>query len=600
MRAARLAGCLAVAFTVCPLGAQTDPPRDSEITERIEVELVLIDVTVVSRKGEIVRGLTREDFKLKIDDKRTPVESLDMRCSETAVEEPEAVWIDGGNTDWMAPDEERRIVLAIDYRHLERVQRVDVLQRVRNAVARLHRPKEKLMIVALTDFLRIEQPWTNDGAVAFETLERMENDITLWEPPFDHLHDAPTFEALLELTGLLGTIEGEKIVVLFSNWPSSGFHYDELYAELANRSARARVSFYTVWTRGLTPRGTSRRLARLAVETGGRFTERTNDFGLGYARAQRDSSCRYTIGFYDSGVEPERERRIVLRVDRPRTRVFHPSRYFIRSADDERETVAEAALALPTPYASESVEVALLAVEPTGRRRWKTILAVQAVDPFDEPVQVRASVRRGNSRWVRDREQRSVPFSLAHAYRLRAGSYEIAATVSYPGEREPRAAGGRVELPALEGDGWWLVDPLVLRSLGAGRVTPEALERTALDGDPLLGRVPVLLQSFAGDGLFAATRLCRFGVAHDASDVSVSVDVSSAGNRVFDAQARLTFTSENRLQCGILDTELPALKTGRYEVTVRARPPDSEEIVKRVSFKVVPAPPRPDRVASGH
>ena len=39
-------------------------------------------------------------------------------------------------------------------------------------------------------------------------------------------------------------------------------------------------------------------LVRLANDTGGRLTRATNDFSLGFARAQRDLGCRYTIGFY--------------------------------------------------------------------------------------------------------------------------------------------------------------------------------------------------------------------------------------------------------------------------------------------------------------
>jgi hypothetical protein len=48
-------------------------------------------------------------------------------------------------------------------------------------------------------------------------------------------------------------------------------------------------------------------LDRLAADAGGRFSERTNDLSLGYARAQRDQACIYTIGFYDDPV-PDRAR----------------------------------------------------------------------------------------------------------------------------------------------------------------------------------------------------------------------------------------------------------------------------------------------------
>ena len=37
------------------------------------------------------------------------------------------------------------------------------------------------------------------------------------------------------------------------------------------------------------------------MDTGGRFTEATNDLGLAYSRAQRDLGCTYTLGFYVDG-----------------------------------------------------------------------------------------------------------------------------------------------------------------------------------------------------------------------------------------------------------------------------------------------------------
>ncbi len=580
----KIAWFLVLMLPVYPGVAQTDEPRDSDVTERVDVDLVLLDVTVLDKRRAIVTGLTKDDFVLRIDDRKTPIVSLDMQCSDAPVSEPPAVGAGESNEKWIAPDRARHIVLALDYRHLERTQRVEVLERVRDAVVRLHRSKEQLMIVALTDFLRIEQPWTTDGDVALATLERMESDITLWLPPFDHLHDGTTFVELLDLIDLLGLIEGEKIVVLYSNWPSSGFHYDEQFAELASRSARKRVSFYPVWTRGLTAYGTSRRLARLAVETGGRFTERTNDFSLGYARAQRDSTCRYTIGFYDSGENPERERRVVLRVGRRGVRVFHHDRYAPGDPKDTRTRDGVAVLAWPAPYLADSVEVAVLPLRPTGRRRWEIVLAVQATAASADRVQVRADIRRGNSRWVRPSEARFAPFSVSEPYRLRSGDYVAAATVFYPGETEPRAATTRIELPSLKGGGWLLVDPIVLRALGSGRVDPKTLEGTALEGDPLLGRVPVLLQAFSSDVLFATAQLCRYGDTEAGGAATATVEVDSIGERVFDATTQLSFPWRHGLHCQAIDQALPELPPGRYDLTVRTRPPSAPEIVKRTSF----------------
>ena len=253
-----------------------------------------------------------------------------------------------------------------------------------------------------------------------------------------------------------------------------------------------------------------------------------------------------------------------------------------------------------SPYLSDSVKVAVLPVRPTGRHRWQTVLAVQATEASDDRVQVRADIRRGNSKWVRQSEARLAPFSVSKPYRLRSGDYVAAATVSYLGETEPRAATTRIELPTLEGDGWLLVEPIILRSLGAGRVDPETLEGTELEGDPLLGRVPVLLHALVGDALFASTHLCRYGVSATADKVTTTVEVAAASGPIFSASTRLTFTRDNGLHCRAVDHALPELAAGRYQVTVKTRPPASAEIVKQVSLVLIAGPQEPEQATTDY
>ena len=72
-------------------------------------------------------------------------------------------------------------------------------------------------------------------------------------------------------------------------------------------------------------------LARLANETGGRMTRGSNDFSLGYARAQRDLGCKYTIGFYLRPEHGSRPRQITVDVRQPGLRALHPERYRLPS-----------------------------------------------------------------------------------------------------------------------------------------------------------------------------------------------------------------------------------------------------------------------------
>jgi VWFA-related protein len=588
--------------------AVEEDPADSGITERVDVQLVLLDVTVMDRKRELVMGLTRDDFVLRVDNRRVPIVSLDMDCPDGPVAEPPSV--DQGTTEsvWVAPDRERRVVFAVDYRHIPQTRRVEVLRDIGNAIRRLHRSNEQLMIVALTDFLRVELPPTTDGAAALATLERMENDITLWLPPFDHLHDAATFDALYDLTVMLGSLEEDKIVVLYSDWPSSGVTSDAAFEELTRAAARNRVSFYTVWTRGLRTRGTSRHLARLAVETGGRYSERTNDFSQGYARAQRDASCRYTLGFHDTPEDPDRTRFVSVKVARRGIQPHYHDHYAPADREAAPAEVARAALAWPGLFASETVRVELLPLRPASRKRWKTVFAVSGDGPSEAEVDVRARLRRGSTRWTRTDEKLKAPFSASQPIELRHGSYESTITAIYPGGDEPRSAASTVELPELTADlGWWHAQPLVLRSLSLssaglaepGAVGPEdkLLEGTALEGHPLGARAPVLGRVLGGEGLSLLYSVCRYGTTESVEDVSVEITVNDGARRVFETDRAVRFASGKGVRCETLDEALPALRPGAYVATVRMRAGGGDDSTRTREFGVVEAWPAGAEIA---
>ena len=250
----------------------------------------------------------------------------------------------------------------------------------------------------------------------------------------------------------------------------------------------------------------------------------------------------------------------------------HHDRYRRDDEDDTRARVAEAALAWPELYASESVRVALLPLRPTGLRRWETVFAVQAVGADGEEAQLQTRLSRGNRRWRRPEEKRQVPFAFVEPRRLSSGTYFATATLSYPGEPRPRAAGAWFELPVLEENGWWLADPIVLRARGVGPVDAATLEGTALEGDPLLGRAPVLIEARAGDELFVLGRLCRHGTANEARTPAVAITLTREGERVHSVEIPLRFAAGERLECHVVDQPLPGLSPGRYIVSVQAGP----------------------------
>ena len=55
---------------------EQDPPDTPLFLERLDVEIVNLDVVVTDRRGRPVTGLTREDFELRVDGEPTPIENF--------------------------------------------------------------------------------------------------------------------------------------------------------------------------------------------------------------------------------------------------------------------------------------------------------------------------------------------------------------------------------------------------------------------------------------------------------------------------------------------------------------------------------------------
>ena len=94
-------------------------------------------------------------------------------------------------------------------------------------------------------------------------------------------------------------------------------------------------------------------LARLAVDTGGRYTEHTNDLTLGFARAQRDLACVYSIGFYDDNPLEDTVKNVSIRVRRRGLQAVHASKYIFRSRGAKLESRLRAAFLSPELYQNE-------------------------------------------------------------------------------------------------------------------------------------------------------------------------------------------------------------------------------------------------------
>jgi VWFA-related protein len=621
-----------IALVSSPATVAQEPtgPVESELTEEVEVRFVIVDALVLDSRGEVVPDLTVDDFELHLDLQRHPVESVDLDCPAGALEDPRPVEHGESREEHSVPELPRRIALAVDYKNLPQTRRPEVLRSLEAMVREFHGPSEELMVVAITRRLRVEQPFTGDRDEILRTLDRMRQDPSLWqEHVIPHYDEFDLFDALTSLIRMLADHEGSKAIVLFSDLSTKiedrafswrpliatplAIDYDRQFEALATSATDARVAIYPVHSRGLTVRSSSHRLARLAVETGGRFTQYTNDLSLAYRRAQRDLACRYAVGFYDRRPTEDRLRRLNLRVRRRGVRVIHPVLYRFGSGDAASRSLGETVYTAPSAFLSDEVRGGVFPIRPISPKRWEAAVALRfpvtvpageprvvsfgaklddparrAVHAFDSAVTVRGHGSSGGER----------PFVVVESLDIAPGVYDLSIAVDDPGAGKPRSAVTRVELPPLPRRGPVLVEPLLLRAAARGVQVQwggNLIPRNA--GLDIAALVPLLSgASTSNESLIALTRLCRLRPGDDGPAVRVERTVIGAGGETVLALPPVELESvgpeEDRCRSLIDELTTSSLEPGPYAFVVSARPAGEEEsILRRVAFTLVPATP---------
>ena len=262
---------LALAATSGPSASAdpAEPPVDRNLSEHVEVRLVTIDVLAIDSADRTVPNLGKEAFRLYVDGKETPIDTLDVACGDTPEPDPNST----KSGDWKSPPDlqegTRRIVLAFDYLHLPFVWCPDLsppgpcmmhtqaLEAYQAAIAAKQEIRdEEMMVVALTGGLRVEQPFTRDRAAIVAALRRMEYDVTLWNGRFEHATELGFFQGLEALATLLHSTPGPKSVVLLTAGKGPSNFYDRDFARLATATSDAQARIYPVDCRGLFTGGT--------------------------------------------------------------------------------------------------------------------------------------------------------------------------------------------------------------------------------------------------------------------------------------------------------------------------------------------------------
>ena len=585
---ARVGFSLAIVSALFAAPPSTEPPPvESGLSSAVEVRLVTINVIALDESDRTVADLTKADFKLYVDGEKTPIDTLDLFCDGGGTEDPVARRIGGWETPADLPGETRRVILTFDYLH--GAGRPEVLEQFQDVLSRkTDVGDEEMMVVALTNGLRIEQPFTRDRKAVIETLRRMEYDITLWNGRFDHLTEFPMFRSLDALVTVLRAIPGPKAIVFVSGWPGQSDDYENEYRRLASRASEAQIVVYSVDARGLVPMlgtGGASGLARLASSTGGRLTHNTNDYTIGYARARRDLGCRYMLGFYDRKPEEDKQHRLRVESLRSGVHLRYADRYAFPSPGEVRTQTVQAAYLAPQLFDGGGMRAHVFPVQPKSTDRWEALVAVEFPVPI-EGGSGAATKREFGAMLQRGREiehsfHRTITLTpdeneppetrvrrvtFLEPAEIRPGRYVVHAVLADPGSDKPFAAEAEVVVPEIPKNQPFLVGPMLGRRSGEDLVvfggTADRVGE-ATDFRPL-----VVGEAGRGVPLGALTQVCGVKLPKSGGPWLVERSlVSDAGEVVATMPGvQLARERETPVVCRKMFDEIPVddLPLGRY------------------------------------
>ena len=353
-------------------------------------------------------------------------------------------------------------------------------------------------------------------------------------------------------------------------------------------------------------------LARLAVDSGGRFTERTNDLGRGVTNARRDLSCVYSLGFYENNPEEGRIRNAVVRVRRPGVQVLHAAKFVHRSPSARRESMIRAGF-LGQSSDLERVRAKLYPLRPLSGSRWDGVLAVS----FDMSADAASSgdlerdfggVLYNGSRVTHKFDRRvtlkrsSVGSGRRVVYleplSIKPGQHNLQVVVSNPVTGEDEQVRVEIEIPEVPRDRLFVVGPILGRRAGSDLV----LRADASAESDTVGRqssfAPLLTNRVArSEDLLALTQVCRVETrkasARAAGDTAPVLHRELLGaDGVVVGQlpdVDLDLGEPGRIRCQNLLDLIPtsSLRDGRYAFRIMVGTPGRGETSEaEVSFEV--------------
>jgi VWFA-related protein len=339
-------------------GPQEQEPRTAI---RVTTELVLANLVVRDKKGNLVRDLKKEDFTLFEDGKKQEISTFDFENVdelETAGGAEKTITGEAGpagvlrrsDKPVMDARDRRVIVFFFDFSAMEPEQIDRCVDAAKKYINAQMQPADVVALVSLATNMRVDLDFTDDKAKILSVLSAYSSgegqgfdsgdtgsaegaaessgSFTVDDTDYNTFSADRKLLALQSTMEALGKIQQKKSLIYFSNGISqSGTDNQSALRAATAAAVKNNVSIYTVDIRGLQafpPGGEAQSaslhgqaaysgaavlsdfsnnaasqetLSTLAADTGGKAFFDTNDFSGVFTQVQKDSSAYYVLGF---------------------------------------------------------------------------------------------------------------------------------------------------------------------------------------------------------------------------------------------------------------------------------------------------------------
>jgi VWFA-related protein len=365
---AALAACVIIATGIAPVRAQ-DPtqqqqPKPPQYRMRVTSELVLVNVIARDKKGNLIRGLKKEDFTVTEDGKRQDISTFDFEnvdelatagLGEATVTgtAANAGLLHSADAEPLDARDRRLMLLFFDFSGMDPEQIERGVDSAKKFIQEKMKPADMIALVSLSTNMRVDLDFTADKSKVLSILSAYTSSqgqgfdagaegsaegaaetggsFTPDDTDYNTFTADRKLLALQAIMKALGKINQKKSIIYFSNGiTQSGVDNQSALRATTAAAVRANVSIYPLDVRGLQafpPGGEAQNaslhgqsayngsaifndlngnassqetLSTLAEDTGGKAFFDSNDFSGVFSQVQKDTSAYYVLGFTSS------------------------------------------------------------------------------------------------------------------------------------------------------------------------------------------------------------------------------------------------------------------------------------------------------------